>query len=222
MRKLPPSAVILFNLLIVILLTAAIKGRILNQCGYPEINALCWGAAILLLLQVIWRHLRSSIKNLIGGVEIGMVKLAGKPIMNLISRLHLTMLPTGGLYVLLVVFALVPFIARSPNFPFRPSENVPVIKGFSIQYLPSTSPQFHPPGDTITVLAGHQILVEAIIIGDFAEPCEWYAVKGTFLQSGKCSILYTHPIEKSGDSLMITANSSCGTLQTSKGLLIAP
>jgi len=155
-------------------------------------------------------------------VTIGIVKLTGKPIMDLINRLHLKMLPTGVLWLLLIASTLFPFIARSSNSPFRPSENIPIIQGFSIQYLPSTTTRFHQSGDTITILAGQQIFVEAIIIGEFAEPCEWYAVKGSFLRSGKCSILYTRPIGKSGDSLMVTANSLCGTLQTSKGLLVAP
>lgn len=222
MRKLHPFIVILFNSLLVILLFGVIKERILNQCGYPEINALCWSIAILLLLHVTWRHLGSLIKNLIDEVAIGKVKLTGKSIMDLINSLHLTMLSTGALWLLLIVSALFPFIARSSNSPFRPSENIPIIQGFSVQYLPSTTTQFHQSGDTITILAGQQILVEAIIIGEFAEPCEWYAVKGSFLRSGKCSILYTRSIGKSGDSLVVTANSLCGTLQTSKGLLVAP
>ncbi len=202
------------------MLFIVIKERISDPCVYPEINALCWSMATLMLINIIWRYLGPWMQNLIETVQVGIFKLTGsKPIADLISVLQLKMLPTGLLWFLLTVFALFPFFARNPNFPFHPYQTAPIIQGFSVR---STTTQFHQSGDTITVPTGQQILVEAIIAGEFTEPCEWYAVKGTFLRSGKCSILYTRPIGKSGDSLTITANSQCGTLQTSKGLLVAP
>lgn len=219
---LPCWVVLVLNFIIVLGVSWLIKDLVFMPCVSPVASDLSWSVFLVLLFHLIWRYLHPWLQDIVDSIAVGVFKFSGN-LLNLLNVLSLSMFSDLLLWCLpLLSGGWLLVLALNPPPPFRPVETPPIIQGFSVQYLPTGPTSSYQPGDRVEVRPGQQVLVEARILGDWANPCEWYAANGVLLPGEKCSTLYTRSVAKGGDSLTLTVRSPCKTLETSASLFISP
>lgn len=215
--------VVLLNIIIVIVLAAAVTPQISipgTRCIQPEVAT--WSLAIILVLlfHLTWRFLHQPLSSLIESLKIQGIQFAAKALIQVLDALHPWQLSNRALILCTVIPSLVIGVAgSSPLSPFYRPEGTPLITGFAVKYADGT-PISLKQRNNIEVRRGTPVLVEAALDrSDLA--CTWAALNGTVQLVQDCSILYSVPLGERYDTLTVNVQSACKTQQTYDGLQIS-
>ncbi len=220
--KPPLSAMLLFNLVVVIVLALILAPPVSVSlpCVSPLASAPSLAVILLLLFQLAWRYLGPAIREVSGSVEVGPIAVPIILLTSLADALHLWILSDLALWVLAIVLSLaVGLIGPSPFSPFPIHESPPIIQNFLVHYADSHTETF-AAGDLIELPADTQTLVEAVVSDQADVLCDWFAVKGTQIPAKGCATIYSPPFEVNRDALSVLAQSRCKTWQAFAGLHI--
>lgn len=105
-------------------------------CVMPAFREVSFFIIAWFLLHGIWRYLRSLIIALDNVINVGPINLPIGAFASLLDLFHLWRLSDGILWIIIgVLFIPVLFFHLYTPLSFRSSEPMPIIKGFSVQYI---------------------------------------------------------------------------------------
>ena len=117
----------------------------------------------------------------------------------------------GGLGSL-ALSVMLGMLCLNPNSPLRsPDQMTPTVQSFSIHYIDGTA-KLQDPGVQSEIVAGQQILVEAVLSEQTNAECTWSSLKGKMGPASGCAIVYALPSEDV-DSLTVLVQAPCAPQQ---------
>lgn len=223
--KLSPPVTLFFNLVVVIILALILRPLVSAwlPCISPLASAPSLAIILLVLFNLIWRHLNPVIKASGGTVEMVWIAVPIQVLASLADALHPWTLSDVALWVLAIVLSLAAVILGiSPLSPFPPPcEETPIVQRFSVQYLERDEMTISfKPGDVVEINAGELVLVQAETLGQDGAVCTWSAANGSLQPAEGCATLYSAPFSGTHDILDVLAQSPCKTQSASASLHI--
>ncbi len=215
------SAKLFFNLVIGVILTLVLNGRVSLACMPPHVTASSLAVILLLLFHLVWRYIGPVLNGFNGSIKVaGIITAPIRMLTSLIDALHPQGLPGWALWAsTIILFSVAGILNLSPLSPFRIRDACPIIQNFVVRYADGHTETISA-GGLVKVSAYTHVLIEAAVSDSNDVSCAWSTAKGTQRPAKGCAVRYSPPLEGNRDATSVLVQSPCAAQQTFVGLSI--